>query len=114
MWEMYFENEPAAMNDLVNTTLGGMAHGEIQHRVANMILDNTASGFDRLLREVGSLVLNRWEASTGSSRARCGTTPRILLDASPAGSTSSWTACYGHRIGSNAGDADKVQGASRS
>jgi hypothetical protein len=58
LWEMFAENQPASINDLVNTTLGGMVWGEGQYRIANMVLDNTASGFTRFLREAGGLVLN--------------------------------------------------------
>ena len=52
LWETVMENEPPAINDMVNTTLGGMARGEIEHRLAIMIVDNTARGFGRVLREV--------------------------------------------------------------
>jgi hypothetical protein len=58
LWEMFAENQPASINDLVNTTLGGMVWGEGQYRLANMVLDNTASGLPRFLREAGGLVLN--------------------------------------------------------
>ena len=58
LWEMFLENQPASINDLVNTTLGGMVWGEGEYRLANMVLDNTASGFERFLREAGGLVLN--------------------------------------------------------
>jgi hypothetical protein len=58
LWEMYLENEPPAIHDLVNTALGGMSRGEIQHRLSNMILDNTKSGFERFLREATGFVLN--------------------------------------------------------
>jgi Domain of unknown function (DUF3943)/Outer membrane protein beta-barrel domain len=58
LWETLMEREPPAINDLVNTTLGGMTRGEIQYRLANMVLDNTASGSSRFWREVGGAVLN--------------------------------------------------------
>ncbi len=58
LWEMFAENQPASINDLVNTTLGGMVWGEGEYRLANMLLDNTTSGFERFLREAGGLVLN--------------------------------------------------------
>jgi hypothetical protein len=58
LWEMFAENQPASINDLVNTTLGGMVWGEGEYRLANMVLDNTASGLERFLREAGGLVLN--------------------------------------------------------
>jgi hypothetical protein len=58
LWEMFLEAQPASINDLVNTTLGGMAWGETQFRVANMIFDNKASGFGRFLREAAGFVVN--------------------------------------------------------
>jgi hypothetical protein len=58
LWETVMENEPPAINDMVNTTLGGMARGEIEHRLAIMIVDNTARGFGRILREVTGLVVD--------------------------------------------------------
>lgn len=57
-WEMVMETAPPAMNDLVNTSLGGMVQGEIQHRLSRMILDETASGSERFWREAGAFVLN--------------------------------------------------------
>ena len=55
---MFLENQPPSLNDLVNTTLGGMVFGEVQFRTANMIFDNTARGLPRILREIGGLVVN--------------------------------------------------------
>ncbi|HUM00932.1 MAG TPA: DUF3943 domain-containing protein, partial [Thermoanaerobaculia bacterium] len=58
LWEMFSESQPPALNDLVQTTLGGMAWGETQFRISNLILDNTKSGFERFLREAAGLVVN--------------------------------------------------------
>src|SRR5215831_5844007 len=58
LWEGFMEKEPPAINDLVNTTLGGMTRGEIQFRLSNIVLDNTASGSERLWREIGGALLN--------------------------------------------------------
>jgi hypothetical protein len=38
-WEFYAENNRASLNDLVNTTLGGIALGEILHRIAWVVRD---------------------------------------------------------------------------
>ena len=57
-WECCLESEPPAINDLVNTTLGGMTRGEISHRLATIIRDNEASGSERLWREVGAAFLD--------------------------------------------------------
>ena len=58
IWECCMENTRPSTNDLVNTTLGGMARGEVQHRLAQMILDNTATGSERFWREVGAGIVN--------------------------------------------------------
>lgn len=38
-WEYFFENNHASFNDLINTTLGGIALGEVFHRWAWMVRD---------------------------------------------------------------------------
>jgi uncharacterized protein DUF3943 len=57
LWECCFENTQPAINDIVNTTLGGMSRGEMAHRLGVMLRDNKASGFTRFWRELaGTLV----------------------------------------------------------
>lgn len=74
IWENAMENDPPAINDLVNTTLGGMALGEISRRLAVMIRDNTATGFTRIWREVaGGLV----DPMGGFNRLLHGETARV-------------------------------------
>jgi hypothetical protein len=58
LWEFLLENERPSTNDVINTTLGGMVRGEVQHRLATMLLDNTASGGERFWRELGAGILN--------------------------------------------------------
>jgi hypothetical protein len=58
IWEMTMENTRPSANDLVNTTLGGMTRGEVSHRLAAVIRDNTASGSERFWRELGATVLD--------------------------------------------------------
>jgi hypothetical protein len=43
-WEYYFENNRASFNDLINTTLGGIAIGEVLHRTAWMVRDPMSEG----------------------------------------------------------------------
>lgn len=57
-WEVGMEAEPPAFNDLVNTTLGGMEKGEVAHRLATLLRDNTARGGSRFWRELGAAVLD--------------------------------------------------------
>jgi Domain of unknown function (DUF3943) len=58
IWECCMENTRPSTNDLVNTTLGGMTRGEVAHRLSAMILDNTATGRNRLIREIAAGVVN--------------------------------------------------------
>jgi hypothetical protein len=58
IWECCMENTSPALNDLVNTTFGGMSLGEMSYRLGVMLRDNTASGFTRLWREVAGAVVN--------------------------------------------------------
>ena len=58
IWECCMENTAPSINDLVNTTFGGMVRGEVAHRLSILILDNTATGFNRVWREVAAGVVN--------------------------------------------------------
>jgi hypothetical protein len=58
VWECCLEREPPALNDLVNTALGGMSRGEVLHRLATMLRDNTATGSGRFWRELGAGALD--------------------------------------------------------
>ena len=52
MWEMLSETQKPSANDVVATSLGGIALGEILHRVSSLALDDSRSGIARLTREV--------------------------------------------------------------
>lgn len=58
VWECCMETSRPSFNDLVNTTLGGMALGEVSHRLATVMRDNEATGRKRFWREVGGLILD--------------------------------------------------------
>jgi len=57
MWEYFMEIERPSYNDLLNTTISGITLGEITYRVSNLIIDESATGFERALREVSALIL---------------------------------------------------------
>ncbi|HEU4634318.1 MAG TPA: DUF3943 domain-containing protein [Flavisolibacter sp.] len=44
LWEIAGENERPAINDLINTTLGGMAWGEMTHKLAMRFTHNWRTG----------------------------------------------------------------------
>lgn len=58
MWEYFMENEPPSYNDIVNTPVTGIILGEISFRVSDLIIDESATGFERFLRELSSTVIS--------------------------------------------------------
>lgn len=58
MWELFGEVWAPSPNDLLNTTLGGIALGETLYRISSLVLDNTATGSERTWREIGATALN--------------------------------------------------------
>ena len=52
MWEFFLENEPPSINDLLSTTFAGSMFGEVSFRVSNLIIDNSATGANRVFREI--------------------------------------------------------------
>jgi hypothetical protein len=58
MWEYLGETHHPALNDWVSTAVGGVALGEITHRLATTIRDNEATGAERNWREVGAMLVD--------------------------------------------------------
>lgn len=58
MWEFFGENEPAAINDFIATSLGGVALGEVTNRISHLVLDDSKSGFERFCREFLALAVS--------------------------------------------------------
>jgi hypothetical protein len=48
MWELFGEAKPPSTNDLLSTTLGGVAIGEPLQRLSMIMLDEESTGLDRL------------------------------------------------------------------
>ena len=57
-WECCGETHLMSLNDWAMTSLGGAAVGEAIYRTTSMILDNTARGRERVIREVAAGLLN--------------------------------------------------------
>ena len=91
MWEYFFEAWAPAPNDLVNTVVGGIVLGEALNRASHLALDNTATGSERVWREIGGALLNPSAGSTGSFPA--GPTPSAptLPIGGPVPCSASWT-----------------------
>lgn len=58
MWEFFGETEPPAINDVVATTFGGIAIGEMTHRLSQVVLNDQSRGFRRFLREAAGAIIN--------------------------------------------------------
>lgn len=68
MWEYFGETHRPSLNDFFMTSFGGIALGEVFHRVAATIRDNGTSGRTRLLRELGAAALDPIGASNRLAR----------------------------------------------
>ncbi len=64
-WEYFGETNHASLNDLINTTLGGVALGEMFHRTAWLVRDTNATGRRRLMKEIAAAVI---DPVTGAKR----------------------------------------------
>lgn len=58
MWEYMGEKEPPAVNDLMATSMGGVALGEVSYRLSNLVLNDATRGFSRFFRELIGTVIN--------------------------------------------------------
>jgi hypothetical protein len=58
MWELFGETEPPAINDIFATSCGGMAIGEMSHRLSLTLLDDRDRGLPRFLREAAAAIVN--------------------------------------------------------
>lgn len=58
MWEVFGEPVPPSTNDLIITTMSGIALGEATRRLSTLVLNNHARGIDRVWRETLVLFFN--------------------------------------------------------
>ncbi len=57
-WEYFAETTRPSLNDLYNTSFGGVVTGEVIHRLLALIRDNRATGLARVLRELAAVPLD--------------------------------------------------------
>ena len=57
-WEYFGETTRPSVNDVVNTTLGGITLGETTWRLSSLILDARSTGTTRIIREVGAALVD--------------------------------------------------------
>ena len=58
MWEVFMERHRPSINDLAMTTTGGMFLGEALFRFSNLVWDDSATGFERVWREILGTLIN--------------------------------------------------------
>ena len=73
-WEFFAENNRASLNDLVNTTLGGITLGEVMHRTAWLVRDPARTGG---ARRRGELIAAAIDPLSGLARALSGDMSRV-------------------------------------
>jgi hypothetical protein len=73
-WEYFGETNKPSLNDLINTTLGGIALGEMFHRAAWLVRDPHKTGRGRLWNEIGAMAL---DPITGANRFISGDASRV-------------------------------------
>ncbi|GHT13064.1 hypothetical protein AGMMS4956_08650 [Bacteroidia bacterium] len=52
LWEFFAENQPPSINDIIATPLGGMALGEVTHRLSLRVHNNSLRGWRRFGNEL--------------------------------------------------------------
>ncbi|MCR4582282.1 MAG: DUF3943 domain-containing protein [Prevotella sp.] len=80
MWEFFGETEPPAINDVLATACGGIALGEMTHRLSQLVLNDRSRGFRRFLREAAGTIINPIQ---GLHRLATGQAWKTLGDAPP-------------------------------
>ena len=73
-WEYFGETNQASLNDFINTTLGGIALGEMFHRAAWLVRNTRATGKSRLWSEIGATAI---DPLTGVNRFVSGDSSRV-------------------------------------
>jgi hypothetical protein len=64
-WEYFGETNQASLNDFINTTLGGIALGEMFHRTAWLVRNTHATGRGRMWNEIAAAAI---DPVTGANR----------------------------------------------
>jgi hypothetical protein len=73
-WEYFGETTDPSLNDFINTTLGGIALGEMFYRTAWLVRNTRATGRGRMWSEIGATAL---DPMGGYNRFRTGDASRL-------------------------------------
>jgi hypothetical protein len=71
-WELFGENITASLNDLITTTLGGMALGEVTYRLSTLLGSSPGGGRNGLGRNLGAFALSPIARTQGFLHRRAG------------------------------------------
>ena len=74
-WEYFGETNDASLNDFINTTLGGIALGEMFHRTAWLIRDTQKTGKPRMWSELFATMI---DPMSGFNRFTTGDASRVM------------------------------------
>lgn len=97
MWEFCMENEPAAINDFLATSIGGACLGEMTFRISDLFIDERTVGFERFGREFLTTLLspiNGFNRIISGRSSRISTNRNSVVSRPPA----IFYATLGHRI----------------
>ncbi len=100
MWELFMETNYPSRNDLITTTLGGIALGEMTYRLSSLVIDERKSGSERFWREVGAFII---APTRGINRLLKGDVsryrPKSIYEIEPVASTISYGPSYFYESG---------------
>lgn len=92
MWEIAMECEYPSINDIIATPVGGAALGEVFYRASDLVLNDRASGGERIGREVAAFLIDPMRGITRivtgqawkqrATTGRCFGLPPISVEAS--------------------------------
>ena len=83
IWEVAAENEKPAINDLINTTLGGIAWGEMTHRLAIRFASNWRRGRKKKALDYLGMALDPMTAISTINNPRRRNALRLMTDTTP-------------------------------
>jgi hypothetical protein len=78
-WELLGENITASLNDLINTTLGGMAIGEVTYRLSSLLGSGRGPGHNGFGRELGAFALSPISRTQGLLHRRVEQTGELAV-----------------------------------
>jgi hypothetical protein len=68
MWEFFMESHHPSLNDLITTSFGGVAFGEMNHRLSSLLLDDPTTSSVGPGRQITAAIFNPVGTLTGPHR----------------------------------------------